>query len=50
VTSGDDVLTKINARQVGDNGQGEQSKPVEPIFVKDVTIHEAPATPAPPAK
>ena len=49
VTSGDEVLTKINARQVADNGQGEQSKPVEPIFVKDVTIHEAPAAPQTPA-
>lgn len=48
VTSGDEVLTKINAREVVDNGQGEQSKPVEPIFVKDVTIQEAAATPPAP--
>lgn len=49
VTSGDDVLTKINARQVVDNGQGEQSRPVEPIFVTDVKIHEAPVAPPAPA-
>jgi cyclophilin family peptidyl-prolyl cis-trans isomerase len=46
VTSGDDVLTKINARPVADNGQGEQSKPVDPIFVEDVKIEEAPLPPA----
>lgn len=45
VTSGDDVLTKINARAVTDNGQGEPSKPIEPIFVENVTINETPATP-----
>lgn len=45
VTSGQDVLAKINARKVIDNGQGEQSKPAEPIFVKDVTITETAATP-----
>ncbi|MCW2925445.1 MAG: Peptidylprolyl isomerase [Thermoleophilia bacterium] len=51
VTSGDDVLSKINARPVVDNGQGEQSKPATPIFVDGVTITEAPlpATDAPPA-
>jgi cyclophilin family peptidyl-prolyl cis-trans isomerase len=47
VTSGDDVLTKINARPVTDNGQGEQSKPVDPIFVEGVKIEEAPLPAAP---
>ncbi len=49
VTEGGDVLSKINARAVTDNGEGEQSKPVDPIFVKDVTVTETPVTP-PPAK
>ena len=35
-----DVLEKLNARQVEDNGMGEQSKPVEPIFVERVTVAE----------
>lgn len=46
VTSGDDVLTKINGHKVVDNGQGEESKPVDPIFVKAVSITEAPAAPS----
>jgi peptidylprolyl isomerase len=46
VTSGQDVLAKINARSVTDNGEGEQSKPVDPIFVKDVTVTETPVADA----
>jgi peptidylprolyl isomerase len=41
VTAGLDVLAKVNARPVGDNGAGEQSKPVDPIFVDGVWINEA---------
>jgi len=46
VTTGMDVLDKINARKVVDNGQGEQSKPAEPIFISDITVNaEKVATP-----
>ncbi len=40
VTSGQDVLAKVDARTVVDNGMGEQSKPAEPIFVESVTVAE----------
>lgn len=42
VTAGKDVLDKINARKVGDNGSGEQSKPLEPINVTDVKVTATP--------
>lgn len=42
LTSGAEVLAKVNARQVVDNGQGELSKPAEPIEVTGVTITETP--------
>ena len=48
VTSGQEVLDRINARAVADNGHGEQSRPVEPISISDVTITETPALPPPP--
>lgn len=38
VTSGADVLDKINATQVVDNGMGEVSRPVQPIGIEDVTV------------
>jgi cyclophilin family peptidyl-prolyl cis-trans isomerase len=41
VKTGLDVLEKINARQVVDNGMGEASKPAEPIFVESVQVAEA---------
>ncbi|MCW2927536.1 MAG: peptidylprolyl cis-trans isomerase, cyclophilin-type [Thermoleophilia bacterium] len=47
VTSGGDVLDKLDARKVVDNGQGEMSKPAEPIFLEDVEIEEAPVTGTP---
>jgi cyclophilin family peptidyl-prolyl cis-trans isomerase len=48
VKSGADVLDKINARPVADNGFGEVSKPVDPIGLTDITISEAPAAPPKP--
>lgn len=38
VTSGMDVLDKIAKTQVTDNGQGEPSRPVNPIGITDVTV------------
>jgi cyclophilin family peptidyl-prolyl cis-trans isomerase len=38
VTSGLDVLGKIEARKVTDNGMGEVSKPVDPIGIEDITV------------
>jgi cyclophilin family peptidyl-prolyl cis-trans isomerase len=38
VVEGLDVLDKIAARRVVDNGQGEQSKPVEQIGIQTVTV------------
>lgn len=44
VTSGAEVLDAINARPVVDNGQGEVSRPVDPIGISSVTVTEgAPA-------
>jgi cyclophilin family peptidyl-prolyl cis-trans isomerase len=38
VTSGKDVLDRIAKRPVTDNGNGEPSKPVDPIGIYDITI------------
>lgn len=40
VTTGLDVLATTNAREVVDNGMGEVSRPVEPIFVESVSVAE----------
>jgi cyclophilin family peptidyl-prolyl cis-trans isomerase len=40
VTSGMDVVEKINSTPTVDNGQGEQSKPTTTVLVNKVTIEE----------
>lgn len=40
VVSGMDTVKKIADVKVTDNGQGEKSKPVVPVFIKNVTIEE----------
>jgi len=40
VTSGMDIVQKINATPTVDNGQGEQSKPTTTVLVNKVTIEE----------
>ena len=47
VTSGLDVLDKIAKRPVTDNGQGENSKPTEPIGISNVTVTGPTPTPTP---
>jgi cyclophilin family peptidyl-prolyl cis-trans isomerase len=39
VTSGLDVIDKLNATKTGPNGQGtEQSAPVQPVYIEKVTV------------
>ena len=40
VTSGMDVVNKINITPTVDNGQGEQSKPTTTVLINKVTIEE----------
>jgi cyclophilin family peptidyl-prolyl cis-trans isomerase len=40
VSSGMDIVSKIGETKVGDNGQGEQSKPNEKMIIKTLTIEE----------
>lgn len=40
VTDGLDVLDKIATAEVGVNAGGEQSKPINPVIIKKVTIEE----------
>lgn len=42
VKRGAAVLDRINARPVTDNGQGELSRPVDPIGIRNVRIRETP--------
>lgn len=41
IIEGYDVLDKIAATPVEDNGSGEQSKPVENVVIESVTIEKA---------
>ena len=40
VTSGLDVVQRLNTKETADNGQGEQSKPTSAVTINKVTIEE----------